>query len=560
MNPQTVLAVAPLVIRIIKIAIPVLVGLLLIPIIAVAAILNKSTVAWPVATPVEVGVGPDYVATGWSMTSPYGWREDISDPSQYEFHDGMDLDGEMFCDGCRVPTMGDVEIVGIGWDDPSAADPLHAGAGVVVDMMLQHPQESGTIRIRYGHLKPFLVFVRTRSCQETVSCPGKTLDGAADVTVTCAGEVVTITDPPRPAGEYGFAYAEPGACTATVTWPAPYLPEGATTFVFDQQIVEGVESSNVAITFDAILPAPTADFDALWDELVDLIVRLWDLADVVRAAGMDTEADAILAEKDAFRDRLHAAVDVPDLETLKGDVEDAIADAEALLTMAPPPPPDPLRGDIQSLLTELERLADELDAAGEPGEAADVRDRIATFADDLSNATTTSELEDLRDDILVAIGDAEDVLGIDLDDEKEVVEELLEDVEDLVDALDDAGLDDEANDLEDTLDDFDDALDDATSRHELEDLTTEITREIAEIEDMLSLEDDIEDALEELRDVADRYDDAGENSIAERLREDADEYEEELENLVADDADREEFADLLEDIVDDVDDARDALP
>jgi predicted nucleic acid-binding Zn-ribbon protein len=269
-----------------------------------------------------------------------------------------------------------------------------------------------------------------------------------------------------------------------------------------------------------------------------------------------------MTEKDDFQNRLHAAVDIADLETLKDDVEDAIADAEALLTTPPPPPPppDPLRGEIQSLLTEMERLADELDAAGEPGEADDVRDRRDTFADDLSNATTTTELEDLRDDILVAIGDAEDVLGIDLDAEKEVVEELLEDVEDLVDDLDDAGMNTEADDLEDMLDDFEDALDDATSRHEVEDLTTEITTEIAEIEAMLSLEDDVEDAIDDLRDVADEYDAAGENSIAQRLHEDADEYEEELQDLVDDDEDREEFAYLLEDIVDDVDDARSALP
>ncbi|HMQ29632.1 MAG TPA: hypothetical protein PKD53_02845, partial [Chloroflexaceae bacterium] len=54
---QTLLALSPLIIRILKIVVPVVIGLLLLPIIAASAILNKSTVTWPVVAPTQVAAG-----------------------------------------------------------------------------------------------------------------------------------------------------------------------------------------------------------------------------------------------------------------------------------------------------------------------------------------------------------------------------------------------------------------------------------------------------------------------------------------------------------------------
>jgi murein DD-endopeptidase MepM/ murein hydrolase activator NlpD len=143
---QTLLALSPLIIRILKIVVPVVIGLLLLPIIAASAVLNKSTVTWPVVAPTQVAAGQTaYLATGWTISSPFGWRPNPDNPGEWELHDGIDLAGPMFCDGCAVPPMGDIEVVYVGWDRPSAVEPQNAGAGVVVDMTLQHPEEAGFV-------------------------------------------------------------------------------------------------------------------------------------------------------------------------------------------------------------------------------------------------------------------------------------------------------------------------------------------------------------------------------------------------------------------------------
>jgi hypothetical protein len=51
---QALIALSPLIIRVLKIVVPVLLGLLLLPILAASAILNKSTVVWPVVAPTQV--------------------------------------------------------------------------------------------------------------------------------------------------------------------------------------------------------------------------------------------------------------------------------------------------------------------------------------------------------------------------------------------------------------------------------------------------------------------------------------------------------------------------
>lgn len=247
------LLLSPLIIRALKIALPVLVGLLLLPLLIASAVLNKSTVVWPVAAPTQVSSASSYTSTGWTISSPFGWRAARSAPSQWELHDGVDLSGPMFCDGCPVPPMGDVEITHVDWDQPYADDPRTAGAGVVVDMQLQHPEESGSILIRYGHLQPYRVWVRTQSCTQTIDCPSYQDDPVASVTVSCAGMVIEDN---MGGATHGFVYATPGECKASVNWPGEYLPDGTTNVSFDQQIVEGQASSNAAITFRAQRPPP----------------------------------------------------------------------------------------------------------------------------------------------------------------------------------------------------------------------------------------------------------------------------------------------------------------
>lgn len=247
-------ALSPMLIRILKVVVPILIGLILLPILAAAAILNKSTLVWPVAAPTQVAANQaSYLATGWTISSPFGWRPNPDNPGEWELHDGIDLAGPMFCDGCAVPPMGDVAIMVVGWDQPYTNEPQDAGAGVVVDMILQHPEEAGTILIRYGHLQPYQVWIRTQTCTQTVDCPSYRTDSSGRVTLVCPGRAI------RTGGSGGtriYLYATPGRCTARVGWPSDFTPDGATRVTFDQQIVPGESSSNAAITFRAQRPPP----------------------------------------------------------------------------------------------------------------------------------------------------------------------------------------------------------------------------------------------------------------------------------------------------------------
>lgn len=194
-----------------------------------------------------------YLATGWTISSPFGWRPNPEHTDEWELHDGIDLAGPMFCDGCAVPPMSDIEVVAVGWDQPYAPEPQNAGAGVVVDMLLQHPEESGTVLIRYGHLQPYQVWVRMQTCTLTIDCPEYQDDDVGDVTMSCPGDVISTG---RSGATRSYIYATPGECRASVGWPSDFIPDGDTTVRFDQQIAVGESSSNAAITFRAQKPPP----------------------------------------------------------------------------------------------------------------------------------------------------------------------------------------------------------------------------------------------------------------------------------------------------------------
>jgi hypothetical protein len=243
-----------LIVRIVVLILLLLIAPLVILSLLAGTAMQKSMLTWPVAAPTRVAASqPDYLAAGWTISSLFGWRYDPTRPGQYELHEGVDLAGPMFCHGCEVPPMGDIEVAQVGWDQEWSADPLQEGAGVVVDMALQHPEEAGTVRLRYGHLQPYRVSVRTRSCTQTIDCPVYRPDSAGRVSVSCPGRVMQTA---RSRGMRAFAYATPGQCTASVSWPPEYIPQGVTTITFDQRIVPGAASSDAAITFNAQLPPP----------------------------------------------------------------------------------------------------------------------------------------------------------------------------------------------------------------------------------------------------------------------------------------------------------------
>lgn len=237
-----------------RIILVLLVLVLLLSIGAASAVMQKSTLAWPVAAPTQVTADEStYLASGWWVSSPFGWRSSVNAPDQYELHEGIDLVGPTFCHGCPIPPLGDVTVTAVGWDDPWADDPLTAGAGVVVDMAMTHQDEAGDLQVRYGHLQPYHVHVRAQSCQQDVDCPDYQRDGAASLSVSCVGPTVTTG---RSRGQVSYAYATSGPCTASVTWPEDYAPEGDLEITFDQQITPGVVSHNAAITFRAQIPPP----------------------------------------------------------------------------------------------------------------------------------------------------------------------------------------------------------------------------------------------------------------------------------------------------------------
>jgi hypothetical protein len=120
-------------------------------------------------------------------------------------------------------------------------------------MTLQHPEESGAVLLRYGHLQPYEVWVRMQTCTQTVDCPNYQNDDAGDVSVSCPGSV-TATD--TSGATRGYIYATPGECTASVGWPSDFTPDGPIEITFDQQIAPGESSSNAAITFRAQRPPP----------------------------------------------------------------------------------------------------------------------------------------------------------------------------------------------------------------------------------------------------------------------------------------------------------------
>lgn len=225
----------------------------------VGTLLQRSMLIWPAPAPVQVtGQQPRYPAGGWEVALPFGWVRDPANPNRWIMHEGVLLVGPVFCAGCPVPPLADLDVVWVQWDRSEADDPLRAGFGVTVEAHVQHPEESGSLAgaplaVRYGRLQPYRVFVRVEVCQEAVTCPVYEATDAAAVTVACPGRLVTTYSG---IGEWHYAYATPGTCTAEVAWPAAWTPDGPVRVTFDQRIVPGERASDAVILFRARMPPP----------------------------------------------------------------------------------------------------------------------------------------------------------------------------------------------------------------------------------------------------------------------------------------------------------------
>ena len=236
-------------------------------VVASTAMLSKHMLVWPVPAPLaHDAAAPAYAASNWRVVSGFGWRADPTDPRQQQFHEGLTIAGPLLCAGCRVLATADVVIRDVRWDEAGATDPNRAGAGVIVEMALRNPDESGMLNpsdgstapliLTFGHLEPYRVYVRTVSCTQTVfgDCADYSDDARGRVDVVCQARVVRQ---PGAGARRTYTYATPGACTATVSWPAPvpggvtYAAEGPTTIRFDQRIRSGERAQDAAITFSA---------------------------------------------------------------------------------------------------------------------------------------------------------------------------------------------------------------------------------------------------------------------------------------------------------------------
>ncbi|HEX9373230.1 MAG TPA: peptidase M23, partial [Roseiflexaceae bacterium] len=70
-------------------AVMVIIALIMLLIVSVVgAAVQRTTAVWPV--PVATDAAGNYLASGWMISSRYGWRDDPQGAGA-EFHDGLDL-------------------------------------------------------------------------------------------------------------------------------------------------------------------------------------------------------------------------------------------------------------------------------------------------------------------------------------------------------------------------------------------------------------------------------------------------------------------------------------
>src|SRR5262245_30460199 len=149
-------AKAGAVVAVVLAVIAVLILLVVLIVSVVGAAFQSSTAVWPV--PVATDTTGTYQASGWTISSRYGWRDDPGGGA--EFHDGIDLANPQgscpFGYHCGAPAMFDGQVQYVGWDMAASDDPLKNGGGELV-ILRNGDDDHETL---YAHLEPYRLYVR----------------------------------------------------------------------------------------------------------------------------------------------------------------------------------------------------------------------------------------------------------------------------------------------------------------------------------------------------------------------------------------------------------------
>jgi len=215
---------------IVVIAVIVAVVLLVVVIVSVAgAAFQSSTAVWPVS--VKTDTAGNYQASGWTISSRFGWRDDLQGGGA-EFHDGLDLanpNGSCpFGYHCGAPAMFDGRIEYVGWDVAAAGDPSKTGGGEMV-IMQNGEDDHQTI---YAHLEPYRLYVQLqgriedaygryddyRDYQPIGQGPLRPDLSNGGIEMTCLNDMPNFIPTRSGRGTVVFMYDRPATCTTTVVW------------------------------------------------------------------------------------------------------------------------------------------------------------------------------------------------------------------------------------------------------------------------------------------------------------------------------------------------------
>jgi murein DD-endopeptidase MepM/ murein hydrolase activator NlpD len=270
-----------------------LIVLLVVLIVSVAgAAFQSSTAVWPV--PVATAADGTYAASGWTISSRYGWRDDPMGGGA-EFHDGIDLanpeGGCPFGYHCAAPAMFDGQVQYVGWDMAASGDPSKTGGGELV-ILRNGDDDHETV---YAHLEPYRLYVRLegkikdsydrdeyRRYQDYQTIGRGELKpdlSNGGIEMTCQNEMPSFIPTRTGGGSVVFLYDRPASCTTTVVWGTRggdwegWIPDEPrhipadtmrASLSWQTQIEMGVRAKDVALRFRAHLvppdppPSPTA--------------------------------------------------------------------------------------------------------------------------------------------------------------------------------------------------------------------------------------------------------------------------------------------------------------